>query len=376
MIHYILLSCLLSLLGGGLYFLFLQQRLAVLHAKYTLLAIIMLSWVIPFLVPSLPHYTQAFQAEYLFDYSQYNQWNVVDIQDQALVACYDKAANSKEQCHCEVQQQSNILFYQANPYYNFWLTCKSPLFYLFLLMIGIFILDHFVKLICLILLTFTSPKEKQYLANTTFYILHPDYKLPLAISSFTLWQHYIVLNPQLEQKFTSEEMEAILLHEIAHLRQRDTWQQFFLYVLRMFWWMQPMYYWIKREFNELNVYVADEFAARHIGNPKFYARTLIKAKELQIQHEEMSLALAFAKNLFKQRVIKVLENPRNCKASTAWGSLALVAVVFWTTSAVALPSLQQQDIHIRQYEVLQQQNLSTGETSFCKSCLIEQLTEE
>jgi beta-lactamase regulating signal transducer with metallopeptidase domain len=254
--------------------------------------------------------------------------------------------------------------------------CKEPLFWFFAGIMGIYLYDLLLKITCLIILVISSPKEKRRLANTTFYLLKPKYNLPLAISSFTLWRHYVVFNPDLESKFTAEELKSILLHEVAHLRQHDTWQQFMLHTLRLFWWMQPMYYWFKKELDALNEYVADDFAVQHIGNAKQYAKTLIKAKEMQIQHEKMSLAMAFAKSLFKQRVLRVIDNSQPQTLRTTWVGLAVVIVVFWSTSAVALPFLQQQDITIKQYQVLQQQNESTGKISFCKSCLVEELKKE
>jgi hypothetical protein len=376
MIHYILLSCLLSCLGGAIYFGLLRQRLQVLHAKYTILAVIVLSWIIPLLVPSLPNYTAALEEEYLFDYSLYNQWNVVNIEDQTLVACYEQATDSKQQCHCEIEQQSEIVAYQYNPYYNAALTCKAPLFWFFVAMMGLFALDILLKLSCLLLLIAISPREKRRLADTDFWLLSPNYKLPLAISSFTLWSHYVVWTPALQDHFEEKEIEAILLHEVAHLRQRDTWQQFLLYSLRMVWWMQPMYYWFRQELDRLNEYVADDFAVQHTGDAKGYAKILIRAKELQIQHEKMSLALAFAKGLFRQRVVRLVQTSPRTSPNYAWASALIVGALFWATSMIALPFLQGQEVALRQYEVLQQQNTTTGKTEFCKSCLVDELKKD
>jgi len=376
MVHYILLSCLLSVIGGGLYFFVLQKRLQVLQAKYVLLGILLLSWVIPVLVPSLPNYTQELGEAYLVDYNNYDAWNVVDIQDDNLVACYESADNSQEQCHCEVKQQSNVLYYQSNSYYNFIITCKNPLFWVFVGMMLFFLLDFVLKLACLIYLAQTSPREHQTLGGTNFYLLRPKQNLPLSISSFSLWNHYILLDTALEANFSEREMEAILLHEVAHLQQRDTWQQMLLSILKVFWWMQPMYYFFKRELNELNEYVADDFAVKHIGDAKFYARILLKAKEQQSQEQALSLVACFAQGLFKQRILRLVNTPVSSPKPNWVFSLLLVGVVFWSTSAVALPILQEHDIAIQQYEILQEKNSLTGKHEFCKSCILEELKKK
>ncbi|CAA6800613.1 MAG: Antirepressor regulating drug resistance protein [uncultured Aureispira sp.] len=376
MVHYILLSCLLSMIGGGLYFFVLQKHLQVLQAKYVLLGILLLSWMIPIMLPSLPNYTQELGEEYLADYKKYDAWNVVDIQDDNLVACYESAENSEEQCHCEVKQQSNVLYYQSNSYYNFIITCKNPLFWFFVGMMLLFLLDFVLKLACLVYLAQTSPREYQRLGGTNFYLLRPTQKLPLSISSFSLWNNYILLDTNLEANFSEREMKAILLHEVAHLQQRDTWQQMFLSVLKIFWWMQPMFYLFKRELDELNEYVADDFAVKHIGDAKFYARILLKAKEKQTQQGALSLVACFAQGLFKQRILRLIDTPVS-KPKPNWVfSLLLVGVVFWSTSAVALPVLQEHDHAIKQYEILQEKNSLTGKYEFCKSCILEELSKK
>lgn len=361
------------MIGGGLYFGVLQKRLQVLQAKYVLLGILLLSWMIPLMVPSLPNYTQELGEEYLVDYKNYNAWNVVDIQDDNLVACYESATDSKEQCHCEVKQQSNVLYYQSSSYYNFIIACKHPLFCFFVVMMLIFLLDFIFKTACLVYLAQTSPKEYRTLGGTNFYLLRPTQNLPLSISSFSLWKHYILLDANLEANFSELEMEAILLHEVAHLQQRDTWQQMLLSVLKVFWWMQPMYYLFKRELNELNEYVADDFAVQHIGDAKFYARILLKAKEQQTKQDALSLVACFAQGLFKQRILRLVSTPVSSSKPNWVLSLLLVAVVFWSTSAVALPLLQEHDIAIQQYEILQEKNSLTGKYEFCKSCILEEL---
>ncbi len=371
--HYLLLSIILSLIGGILYFSVLQKRLNVLHAKYTLFAIITLSWIVPLLIPGLPNYTKALQAEYLFDYSEYNQWNVVDIKDNALVACYEKATSSKEQCSCEIQQQSNIILYQNDPLYNFLLSSKQPIWLFLIFMGSLFILEFFLKWSSLLYLVTSSKKTKEQLAGFNYYRLSPNIKLPVAISSFTLWKHYIITGEDFELQFTEAEQEAILLHEIAHLKQHDTWQQLGLILLKTFWWLSPILFYIRQELDRLNEFVADDYAVRMLNDRNLYARTLLKAKTIQQEQKQLSLALAFAKGLFRQRIIRLAEQPSEKHLPVWIPSICLVAL-FWITSIHALPALQKQDIALRQYEILKEKsNNSVENATYCKSCLIDEL---
>lgn len=378
MINCILLSCLLSILGGGIYFGVLRHYLSALHAKYVLFGIIAMSWLIPLLIPNLPNYSETLEKAYLFDYNEYSAWNVVDIEDENLVACYETAANSQEQCRCEIKQQMVVVYYQSNPYYNFLIACKQPAYCLFLLMVGGLLLYLGFKCLCLLLLARRFPVEKRELAGTTVYLLRATAASPHPISSFTLWRHYILLSENFEQHFSEEELHAILLHEVAHLQQRDTWQQILLELLHTLWWFNPAYYWFKGELNRLNEYVADDFAVAKIGNHRFYAKLLLKAKEQQC-YSKLNLAVYFAQGLFKQRILRLVQpqefNPK-ANAPHRWaGSLIMIAAIFWNTSAWALPVLQTQDVAIKQYEILQQKSATTGQHEFCKSCLSDELKE-
>lgn len=354
MLPYWLLSCLLFSLGALLYHFFLRQYLQVQHAKYVLVGMVVLSWTIPFLVPSLPAKAIALEQDYLQDYSTYTSWNVVDIQDGELLQCYAGADNSQEQCHCEIKQQAEVLAYQSNTYYNCLLACKQPVYWLFLGVLALFLLQLCFRWLGLVYLVYnnTAKRETYTLAGTTFYLLRPQQALPFPISSFTLWKHYVLLDEEWEAQFSSQELEAILLHEVAHLQQHDTWQQLLLQALQSLWWMHPLYYYLQKELDRLNEYVADDFAAQQLGDVKQYARTLLKAKEQQLQQQKrLSLVLYFAQGLFKQRILRLVEQPQQGYQPHWALTLTVVSLLFWQSSAVALPALQAQDKALQEYEL-------------------------
>lgn len=370
MLPYWLLSCLLFGLGVTLYHFLLRHYLRVQHAKYVLVGMVLLSWAIPFMVPSLPAKAIALEQNYLKDYRDYDAWNVVDIQDGELLSCYAIADNSQEQCHCEIEQQAEVLAYQSNPYYNCLLTCKQPLYWLFLGIMIVLALQLLVRWLSLVYLVYTNrwEREQYELAGTTFYLLRPQQALPLPISSFTLWQHYVLLDKNWEAQFSKEELEAILLHEVAHLQQRDTWQQLLLQGIKTLWWMHPLYYYLQQELDRLNEYVADDFAAQQLGDVKRYARTLLKAKEQQQQQQQrLNLVLYFAQGLFKQRIMRlVAERPQHYQPHWLL-TLSVLGILFWQSSSIALPALQAEDQALRVYE--QQRAAYTQESNpICPTC--------
>lgn len=369
MLLYWLLSCLLSLIGWGLYALFLRQRLAVLHAKWVLVAMVLLSWAVPFMVPSLPEQTQALQEEYLPDYRAYDRWNVVNLEDETLLSCYKTASTSKDQCHCEIKQQAVVLDYQSNLYYNCLLACKGPMAIFLYGMMALWWLHLLFRIACLWGLVLSSRIERRDLAGHIVWLLRPNAHWQLAVSSFTLWRSYIILPEAVEARFTERELEAILLHELGHLQQRDTWQQMGLKALQSVWWMHPVFYALRRELHRLNEYAADDFAVRRLGNAKWYARLLVKAKEQQLQQVPVApvqLVLYAVQSLLRQRVVRLVQQPRRAWTPHWMGALVVVGVLFWQTSAMALPILQAQDQALQEYEAWRTQAQSPD---VCPSCL-------
>lgn len=374
MFHQILLSGLLLAIGAAFYTVAVRRWLSPLYAKWWLVGLLGLCLAVPLLTPALPYSQQTSDAAQSFDSYTYNQWNVVDINDPSLQACYKEASTSKEVCRCEIAQKAELLVYKPSPWYDFLLRVSSPVFWFLMAMMGLWALDALLKWAFLIYLVRSSPKLRQEYQGTSFYILYPGrYAFPL--SSFTLWRHYVIWSPVLEA-FSPEEQAAMIAHEVAHLRQRDTWVQFFWKGLGLLWWMHPAYYYVQRELKKLNELVADEWALNASGmSAKQYARILIQAKEYQ--QKQPAYSFSFAQSLLKKRVLHLLENDKKELVKRNWrrwtGYFSVTALFFCGLVAWLRPSLEQTSIQLHQYQILQQESAQTGQTYFCKDCLLQKL---
>lgn len=372
MLTYFTLSCLLSAMGSILYFIWLRKKLTALQAKTALLVIVLLSWAIPFMVPELPNYTKAITAGDIFYYENYNQWNVVNLDDESLQKCYDKAANSKDMCNCEVSQKANLVTFSPNPYYNFMTQCRAPFFFTLLIVGGVFLLEFLCKFGFLIYLAITGYKIRQNIDGTSFFLLYPRTNIELPVAAFTLWHNYIIWSPLLDE-LSPEDRKIVILHEVAHLRQRDTWQQILLHIAKLFWWMMPFFYLIRKELNQLNEFVADDFAVKKTGDSRHYAALLLQVKERQAAKKQVGFVCYFAQSLLKKRVVRLITDvpPKKLKPTAYLTFMLLLLAMFWGTAAVALPELQKQQLKLKEYELLKSENVKTGKSEFCKSCLVE-----
>jgi beta-lactamase regulating signal transducer with metallopeptidase domain len=77
--------------------------------------------------------------------------------------------------------------------------------------------------------------------------------LPFAASPM-LWAFFgsrrLLLPEALWQRLTDEQRDAVLVHELAHLRRRDHWVRYLeLLALGLYWW-HPVAWWVRRQLHE------------------------------------------------------------------------------------------------------------------------------
>jgi hypothetical protein len=371
---YFLLTVILSLLGAAFYALFLRRLLSYQERKWSIIAIVALSLLLPLFAPTLPQIEQAIEAKPRFDYEQYKGWNMVDISDPKLTLCYAQAATSRAVCQCEIVQKSALIQYQPNPYYDVALVCANIGFYIFWGLFAFFSLYTAFNWAILWRFAHRNRRKSQaiFIRNRHVFLLYPSEPMP--ISAFSLWQNYLIWSPQLDA-LAPQKQSAIQQHEYAHLEQKDTWIQLFWQFLRAFWWCNPAFYYLRREWQQLCEFVADQYALTAADSPKQYAQLLF---ELKTQSDAPCFAHALAsrknKSLFYRRVKAILQ-PHKIQSPTPalwlfrpffW---ALLLSLFWQNSCFFAPKLQAQQLALQEYSQLQHLHEPTELHFFCPDCL-------
>lgn len=362
---YCLQTVALSWLGGLFYWLFLRQRGTVLQRKWSIMAIVLLSLILPIFSPELPHFSESLPPENRFDYHNYQGWNVVDIADPALRNCYQEADNSGEVCQCEIQQKAKLIVYTPNIYYDAALQVEAGLNLSFYLAFGFFGGLSLAQIAALARFARRQRQQKIELNGQEICLLFPQKLMPAA--AFSLVKNYIIWSAALEQ-LPKEAREAILQHEATHLQQKDSYVLLFWQLLRAIWLFNPVYYLLRKEWQQLSEVLADQKAARIYSNPKDYARLLFALKTNTAPLAFTANAAAQNhKSFFYQRVKAICQPPKvnNNRPFLLW--FALIACLWWPSQSLR-PLLQAQYLALHQYQILQQYNHDTGLFLFCPSC--------
>jgi len=142
----------------------------------------------------------------------------------------------------------------------------------------------------------------------------------------------ILMPASIATGFTSEQIESIIVHELAHIKSNDFLIGLILSAMEVILFYHPMYWWVSGIINEEREKHCDDIAVAQCGNPVLYARTLFSIAE-QKQQRSLALSLQGKKNQLFDRIKRVCITPQgktnthNNKAGMALGLLFVIAIM-------------------------------------------------
>jgi beta-lactamase regulating signal transducer with metallopeptidase domain len=139
-------------------------------------------------------------------------------------------------------------------------------------------------------------------------------------------QPRVVIPSELVERFSDEAIDAILRHELIHLRRRDAWRRRIEVVILALWWWFPTTWIARRRLRELEELCTDAAVLRaHPQGARTYARALLDTEEFLNRSAtgDLFAVSAFARRTsLKARITRIVT--REPKAETKW-SQVLVA---------------------------------------------------
>jgi hypothetical protein len=85
-----------------------------------------------------------------------------------------------------------------------------------------------------------------------------------------------IVLPASWREWSDTKLQAVLAHEAAHVRNRDSLVNFAAYLNRCVFWFHPLAWWLEKKLASTAEHASDEAGARAIGDVKEYARVLIE----------------------------------------------------------------------------------------------------
>lgn len=323
----LLLSYLLLLVGYTLYRYLLQSSLGLLQRKYSLLLIIGLAAGLPWVSSQFNHYVRIGEPA-----SSYRAWNVVDIEDKQLLACYRNASNNADICACELRQQQQKVQWDYLPLQSFFLRSS----WYALRVAAVIALLLFLRLLWGIYGLWRLSKQAG--PGPYFFEGFAFYRIPQAqhwsVSAFSLGRHYILWGTNW-QRCGAENRRAVLAHEVCHLQQGDAYWRMLWGFLHCFFFCHPIFYSLRSEFNLLCELLADKKAAQQMSSPKTYAQLLLHVQQRRANKEAPALCLALGQQHLRVRILYLLQNEQPAANKASFWRLATVIGLMLLTSCAA-----------------------------------------
>jgi len=161
--------------------------------------------------------------------------------------------------------------------------------------------------------------------------LKPIILLPLSISSY----------------LTAEEITAILLHELAHIRRNDYLLNLVQQVIGVLLFFNPFSALISRIINREREHCCDDVVVQTTGTPLIYAQALLKLEENNQQQFNLALAATGNKYYLLNRIERIMKT----KTSAINVRPALIALVLLLCSLSSIawfnPKLEHGKISIK-----------------------------
>ena len=154
-----------------------------------------------------------------------------------------------------------------------------------------------------------SNLSKKLGLNRTVSLLESGYcKLPLVLGYL---KPVILLPAGLLTQLPADQVEAILLHELAHIRRNDYLVNFFQNILETVFFFNPFILWLSSRLREERENCCDDIALAYSQNRKSLAAALISFKTYELYGNAFTTAFPGRKKILFQRVSRILYNKNN-----------------------------------------------------------------
>jgi beta-lactamase regulating signal transducer with metallopeptidase domain len=145
----------------------------------------------------------------------------------------------------------------------------------------------------------------------------------------------VVLPDWTLRELSTAELNAILLHELAHLRRWDDWTNLAQKLARAILFFHPAVWWIENQLSVEREMACDEIALART-DPKAYAQCLVHLAEKNFMHRGLAMAQAAVHRAGQtaKRLAQILD--RNRPAATLVSKPAVATVIVFATACFAV----------------------------------------
>jgi beta-lactamase regulating signal transducer with metallopeptidase domain len=144
---------------------------------------------------------------------------------------------------------------------------------------------------------------------------------------FGIWRAVILMPLSSAMSLTPEQLQAILAHELAHVRRWDYLCNLVQTSIECLFFFQPAVWWISRRVREFREDCCDQVAATTCADPVVYAEALLRMEEQRRQHRRLAVAFQGNGGPLLNRIRRVLGEEVMDQRSMSGIRIAVVSMV-------------------------------------------------
>jgi bla regulator protein blaR1 len=167
---------------------------------------------------------------------------------------------------------------------------------------------------------------------------------------FGIFRPVLMLPEGMAQHLSKAEWEAILAHEMCHIRCRDNLTAVIYMLVESAFWFHPLVWWMGTRLVAERERACDEEVLRLGSDPKIYAEGILKVCELYLASPLECVAGATGSNL-RKRIRGIMTNPGTIRMSIAKKLLLAAAGIMAVTLPIVVGGLHAQSAPRPKFEV-------------------------
>src|SRR6266545_4353838 len=147
------------------------------------------------------------------------------------------------------------------------------------------------------------------------------------------WRRPVLLLPAgIAEQLTPAQLEAVLAHELCHVRRRDNWFASIHMMVEAMFWFHPLVWWVGARLLEERERACDEEVLSLGGEPRVYAEGILNVCKLYVRSPLVCVSGVTGSNL-KKRIEVIMTNRIVLRLNFAKKAVLAVAGMF----ALAVP---------------------------------------
>ena len=165
-------------------------------------------------------------------------------------------------------------------------------------------------------------------APVTFGLIHPRIVVPAGIESM----------------LPSDQLRAVIQHEMAHIARRDLWIGLLQQVAQIVYWWNPLVSLANRQLADLREQICDDIAIRELPEPDTYAATLLNIAERCSLCKPIPTTLGIGSSPARQlegRIRRIVSPPKGrCLSLGRKAAVGVSAVTFLMAATILFAQVQ------------------------------------